>query len=98
RRAAAGRRITPGIWPHAGRIGRPGVERASARARSPGAHLPGAGIRDEESGTADQAGIGQPLSEGVTVVPPFRRVESRQAGPTALGILVPPGPRTPVIL
>jgi hypothetical protein len=31
-------------------------------------------------------------------VPPFRRVESRQAGPTALGILVPPGSRTLVIL
>jgi hypothetical protein len=31
-------------------------------------------------------------------VPPFRRVESRQAGPTALGILVPHGARTLVIL
>jgi hypothetical protein len=31
-------------------------------------------------------------------MPPFRRVESRQAGPTALGILVPPGARTLVIL
>jgi hypothetical protein len=31
-------------------------------------------------------------------VPPFRRVESRQAGPTALGILVPHGPRTLVVL
>lgn len=31
-------------------------------------------------------------------MPPFRRVESRQAGPLALGILVPPGLRTLVIL
>ena len=31
-------------------------------------------------------------------MPPFRRVESRHAGPTALGILVPQGPRTLVIL
>jgi hypothetical protein len=31
-------------------------------------------------------------------VPPFRRVESKQAGPRALGILVPPGLRTLVIL
>jgi hypothetical protein len=31
-------------------------------------------------------------------VPPFRRVEIRQAGPTALAILVPPGARTLVIL
>jgi hypothetical protein len=31
-------------------------------------------------------------------VPPFRRVESRQAGPSALAILVPPGSRTLVIL
>jgi hypothetical protein len=29
---------------------------------------------------------------------PFRRVEDRRAGPSALGILVPPGPRTVVIL
>src|SRR2546426_5142927 len=31
-------------------------------------------------------------------MPAFRRVEGRQAGPTALGILVPPGARTLVIL
>jgi hypothetical protein len=31
-------------------------------------------------------------------MPPFRRVEDRRAGPTALGILVPPGLRTFVIL
>ena len=31
-------------------------------------------------------------------MPPFRRVESKQAGPTALGILVPPGGRTLVVL
>jgi hypothetical protein len=31
-------------------------------------------------------------------MPAFRRVEDCQAGPTALGILVPPGPRTVVIL
>jgi hypothetical protein len=31
-------------------------------------------------------------------VPSFRRVEARQAGPAALGILVPPGSRTLVIL
>jgi hypothetical protein len=31
-------------------------------------------------------------------MPPFRRVEDRRAGPTALGILVPPGLRTLVIL
>jgi hypothetical protein len=31
-------------------------------------------------------------------MPPFRRVEDRRAGPSALGILVPPGPRTLVIL
>lgn len=31
-------------------------------------------------------------------MPPFRRVESRHAGPTALGILVPQGTRTLVIL
>ena len=31
-------------------------------------------------------------------MPPFRRVDSRQAGPGALGILVPPGSRTLVIL
>ena len=31
-------------------------------------------------------------------MPPFRRVEPKQAGPTALGILVPPGSRTLVIL
>ncbi len=31
-------------------------------------------------------------------MPPFRRVEDSQAGPTALGILVPPGLRTFVIL
>jgi hypothetical protein len=31
-------------------------------------------------------------------MPPFRRVEDRRAGPTALGILVPPGGRTLVIL
>ena len=31
-------------------------------------------------------------------MPPFRRVEDRHAGPTALGILVPPGVRTLVIL
>jgi hypothetical protein len=31
-------------------------------------------------------------------VPPFRRIEPRQAGPAALGILVPPGLRTLVIL
>lgn len=31
-------------------------------------------------------------------MPPFRRVEVRQAGPQALGILVPPGLRTLVIL
>jgi hypothetical protein len=29
---------------------------------------------------------------------PFRRVEDRQAGPTALGILLPPGQRTVVIV
>jgi hypothetical protein len=33
-----------------------------------------------------------------TTMPPFRRVEDRHAGPTALGILVPPGLRTFVIL
>jgi hypothetical protein len=32
------------------------------------------------------------------IVPPFRRVETREAGPSALGILVPPGRRTVVIL
>ncbi len=31
-------------------------------------------------------------------MPPFRRVEAARAGPLALGILVPPGPRTQVIL
>jgi hypothetical protein len=31
-------------------------------------------------------------------MPPFRRVEDRRAGPEALGILVPPGLRTVVIL
>ena len=31
-------------------------------------------------------------------MPPFRRVEDRKAGPTALGILVPPGPRTVLIV
>ena len=31
-------------------------------------------------------------------MPPFRPVEARYAGPTALGILVPPGARTLVIL
>ncbi len=31
-------------------------------------------------------------------MPPFRRVDARQAGPRALGILVPPGLRTVVIL
>jgi hypothetical protein len=31
-------------------------------------------------------------------VPPFRRVDCNQAGPAALGILVPPGARTVVIL
>ncbi|MCI0463664.1 MAG: hypothetical protein L0Z62_42560 [Gemmataceae bacterium] len=31
-------------------------------------------------------------------MPPFRRVQDRQAGPTALGILVPPDLRTLVIL
>ena len=31
-------------------------------------------------------------------MPPFRRVDARQAGPQALGILVPPGIRTLVIL
>jgi hypothetical protein len=31
-------------------------------------------------------------------MPPFRRVEDRRAGPKALGILVPPGLRTFVIL
>jgi hypothetical protein len=33
-----------------------------------------------------------------STMPPFRRVEDRRAGPTALGILVPPGLRTFVIL
>jgi hypothetical protein len=31
-------------------------------------------------------------------MPPFRRVEGARAGPTALGILVPPGARTLVVL
>jgi hypothetical protein len=31
-------------------------------------------------------------------MPPFRRVDARQAVPTALGILVPPGRRTCVVL
>jgi hypothetical protein len=31
-------------------------------------------------------------------MPPFRRVEARQAGPLALGILIPPGQRTFIIL
>lgn len=31
-------------------------------------------------------------------MPPFRRVEARHAGPQALGILIPPGRRTLVIL
>src|SRR5262245_2529304 len=39
---------------------------------------------------------GQPTESAP--MPPFRRVEDRQAGPTALGFLVPPGPRTFVIL
>jgi hypothetical protein len=31
-------------------------------------------------------------------MPPFRRVEAEQAGHTAVGILVPPGPRTVLIV